>query len=85
MAVYRAKQGFAYDDTDGVPRIIVPGTLVSDADPGFKGREDLFEPVEEHVVAESARRRGKAVEDASAEPNVRRSVSTRIASKGDDK
>jgi hypothetical protein len=75
MAVYRAKEGFSYDDKDGVPRIIVPGTLLSDTDSGFKGREELFEPVEAHVVAESARRRGKSVEDASAEPNTRRSVS----------
>ncbi len=74
MAVYRAKQGFCYDDAAGVPRIVVPGSLMSDADPGFKGRESLFEPVEEHIVAESARRRGRSVEDASAEPNSRRSA-----------
>jgi hypothetical protein len=78
MAVYRAKESFAYDDKDGVPRIVTPGMLLSDNDPGFKGRESLFEPVEEHVVAETARRRGKSVEDATAEPNTRRSVSTRI-------
>ncbi len=84
MAVYRAKEGFSYDDKDGVPRIVVAGSLISDSDPGFKGRESLFEPVEEHVVAESARRRGKPVEDASAEPNARRSVST-TPPKGDEK
>ncbi|OMC02168.1 hypothetical protein [Mycolicibacterium fortuitum] len=84
MAVFRAKEGFSYDDKDGVPRIVVPGTLMSDSDPGFKGRESLFEPVEAHVVAESARRRGKQVEDTSAEPNSRRSISTN-PQKGDDK
>lgn len=82
MAVYRAKQGFAYDDVDGTPRIVVPGTLMSDTDPGFKGREELFEPVEAHVATESARRRGKSVEDASAEPGVRRSASP-TTQKGD--
>lgn len=76
MAVYRAKAGFCYDDKDGVPRIVAPGELMLDTDPGFKGREDLFDPVEAHVATESARRRGKPVEDASAEPNSRRSVST---------
>lgn len=84
MAVYRAKEGFSYDDKDGVPRIVVPGTLLSDTDPGFKGREGLFEPVEAHVVAETARRRGKSVEDASAEPNARRSVSA-STQRGDEK
>ncbi|PVA66211.1 hypothetical protein [Mycobacteroides abscessus] len=84
MAVYRAKEGFSYDDTNGVPRIVAAGSLMSDNDSGFKGRENLFEPVEAHVVAESARRRGKSVEDASAEPNARRSVST-TPPKGDEK
>lgn len=84
MAVFRAKEGFSYDDRDGVPRIVVPGTLMSDSDPGFKGREGLFEPVEAHLAADSARRRGKAVEDASAEPGVRRSASP-TTQKGDVK
>lgn len=84
MAVYRAREGFSYDDASGVPRIVAAGSLMSDTDPGFKGRENLFEPVEAHVVAESARRRGKSVEDASAEPNARRSVST-TPPKGEEK
>lgn len=84
MAVYRAKEGFSYDDRDGVPRIVVPGTLMSDSDPGFKGRESLFEPVEVHVESESARRRGKPVEDASAEPGARRSANP-TTQKGDAK
>lgn len=84
MAVYRAKAGFCYDDKDGVPRIVAAGDLMSDSDPGFKGREELFDPVEAHVVAESARRRGKSVEEATAEPNARRSLPGRPNQKGDD-
>ncbi len=84
MAVYRAKISFSYDDKDGVPRIVGQGDLMSDTDPGFKGRESLFDPVEAHVVAESARRHGKTVEDASAEPGARRSAAP-TTQKGDVK
>ncbi len=62
MAIYAAKEAFTFDQ-DGAPRVFTPGDLISDDDPGYKGRERLFEPVS--VVA--ARRSG-VTETASAAP-----------------
>jgi hypothetical protein len=50
MAIYAAKEAFTFDQ-NGVPRFFSPGTLVSDDDPGYKGREHLFEPVEVRAAA----------------------------------
>lgn len=74
MAIYRAKEAFALPGPTG--RVVTPGSLMSDDDPAFKGKEHLFELVEDHVRKDTARVRGNNVEDASAEPNTRRSVST---------
>lgn len=73
--IYRAREAFAYTDKDGAARIVTPGMLVSASDPGYKGREKLFEPVDVAVEKAEARIAGKT-EDTSAEPNAKRSVST---------
>ncbi|MER7212459.1 hypothetical protein ACFYY8_33615 [Streptosporangium sp. NPDC001559] len=55
---------------DGVPRVVPVGHLVEDGDPLLVGREHLFEPVETHLA-----RREPAVEQATAAPGERRSIS----------
>lgn len=67
--VFRAREAFAYTDKQGVPRVVSPGFLISSDDPNYKGKEHLFEPVE----AAAARSAG-AVEEATAEPGVPRSM-----------
>lgn len=74
MATYRCKHPFAFD-VDGVSRVVVVDEVVSTDDPAFTARQelftnsDLFEPLEDYV----ARRTG--VEQATAEPGEKRSVS----------
>lgn len=67
MAIYAAKEAFTFDQ-DGVPRFFASGTLVSDDDPGFKGREHLFQAVEVAAAARAA-----ATETAAAAPGEHRS------------
>lgn len=76
MALFAANQAFCFDGPDGVPRVFTKGVLIDDNDPAYKGRENLFEPVE--VLAERPLHQaaGRGVEDASSEPNAKRSVST---------
>jgi hypothetical protein len=74
MALYSANQAFAFTDKKGVPRVITHGQLMSDSDPDFKGKEALFESVE--VAAERPAKQASGMEDASAEPNAKRSIST---------
>lgn len=62
MAIYAATQAFTFDE-NGVPRVFTPGTPIEDTDPGFKGREHLFEPVED-----TAERRHSVTETATAAP-----------------
>lgn len=69
MAVYRAREAFAYTDKQGTPRAISPGYLMSDDDPNFKGKEKLFEPVE------VAAARAAGIEETTAEPGALRSLS----------
>jgi hypothetical protein len=45
---------------------------VDGRDPDYRGREHLFEPVE--LAADRPGLRASGVEDASAEPNARRSL-----------
>lgn len=68
MAIYRAKEAFALPGITG--RVVTPGSLMSDDDPDFKGREHLFEPVET-----AAARAASATETASAAPGERRTRS----------
>lgn len=83
MAIYRAKEPFAYTDPAGVPRTVRAGDLFNGDDACVVQRPRLFEAVE---VAAS---RTTAVESATAAPGEKRSVSTRgrgkrAASKRDD-
>jgi hypothetical protein len=73
MAIFSANQSFCFDSKDGVPRTFRKGTLISDNDPDYKGREALFEPVEDAAARPGLRAAG-VTEDASAEPNARRSI-----------
>jgi hypothetical protein len=69
MAVFRAKESFALTDRNGVRRVVSAGTLMDGRDPALKGREHLFE-----LAADRPGLRRSAVEDATAEPNSRRSL-----------
>jgi hypothetical protein len=79
MAVLRAKEAFAYNDSAGVPRVVRPGDLFDASDPAVKKRGHLFETVEVNVE------RRATVEAATAAPGERRSVSVpRKTRKADD-
>jgi hypothetical protein len=56
--------------------VYTPGELVASDHPHVKGREDHFETVEAHVSARSA-----GVEQATAAPGERRSVTKKTAAK----
>ncbi|MGW6121500.1 hypothetical protein ACWFRF_20830 [Nocardia sp. NPDC055165] len=73
--ILRAREAFSYTDKSGVPRVVRPGDLVDSDDPDVKGREHLFETVE---VA--ANRAAGAVEQTTAAPGEKRTVSTRKTS-----
>lgn len=64
MAVYRAVKSFT--GRDG--RVIRRGDLVDDRGPEYRGREHFFE------LAARPGRRASAVEEATAEPNARRTL-----------
>lgn len=87
MSTYRCREAFtAYGKGGdlGDIRVIAAGTLVADGDPVLKGRESLFEKVEDHVEKYGRRDRvtkdsekerdSKVVERATADPGERRSV-----------
>lgn len=74
MATLRAREPFSYNDINGVPRNVSAGDLFDSADRNVKGRELLFEAVE--VDIDRRRKAAAGVEDATAEPGERRSVST---------
>lgn len=71
MATLRCKEPFSCD-VDGVPRTVPAGTLLDSDDPIVKGREKLFEPVDAFME-----RRAPRVEQATAEPGEKRSLSRR--------
>ena len=73
MATLRCKEPFSAD-LNGVPRTIPAGALLDSDDPIVKGRERLFEPVDAYMVRRS---QSAQVEQATAEPGERRSVSRR--------
>lgn len=64
MAVYRVREPFAFDQSNGVQRVMRVGDLVSDSDPAYVGRENLFESVDAAAT--------RAVETATAAPGERR-------------
>lgn len=75
MAILSVKQAFAIDEK-GVTRIFHPGQLVDSDDPAVKGREVLFDTVEDVV----GRRTGQVpasdvIEAATAEPGQKRARS----------
>lgn len=70
VAIFRAREAFAFTDQQGIPRVVRPGDLFDSGDACLKGRGHLFEPVEVN-----AERRRATVEDASAAPGEKRSVS----------
>jgi hypothetical protein len=72
VAKYRAIKSFEFTGKNGVSRVILKGTLIDGRDPNFKGKEQFFEPVE--LAADRPGLRRSAVEDATAEPNARRSL-----------
>lgn len=72
MATVRAKEAFSYQDVNGIPVMVSPGTLYDSNDPDVKKRAHLFEEVE--VAAARRKNRNAGVEDATAEPGVPRSV-----------
>lgn len=69
MAMFRATESFTFTGRNGAARTILKGTLMDGRDPDLKGREHLFE-----LAADRPGLRGSAVEDATAEPNARRSL-----------
>lgn len=74
MPILRVKEAFSVlSDPNG--RVYTPGVLVNADDPIVKGREVYFEPVE---VAAS---RHAPVEQATAAPGERRSVTKKAAAK----
>lgn len=85
MATVRAKEAFSYNDVNGVPVNVAAGALFDANDPDVKKRAHLFE--EPEVAAARRKHRNSGVEDATAEPGAKRSVSTtgRARSKSDDK
>ncbi len=70
-AIYRAREAFAFTDKRGVPRVVNAGDLIAADDPSLKGKIHLFEQVE------LAAARASGVEEATAEPGSRRSLSTK--------
>ncbi|AMU39237.1 hypothetical protein A3N99_02805 [Mycobacteroides abscessus] len=76
MGHVRAKEAFAYTDHNGIPRVVRPGAIFTDDDPAVTKRAHLFEPIEAGIE-----RRQPTVEDATAEPGAKRSVSTKGAAK----
>jgi hypothetical protein len=76
MSVFPRIQPFAFTDHTGCPRVVHVGELMADSDKDFKGRESMFEPVET-AAARPALRAAGVMEDATAEPNTKRSVRPR--------
>ena len=79
MTTLRAREPFSFNDINGVPRAVSAGDLFDSADRNVKGREHLFEPVEVDI---DRRRKATSVEDATAEPGAKRSLSTTSGPKG---
>ncbi|QTJ64980.1 hypothetical protein HYG77_04780 [Rhodococcus sp. ZPP] len=75
MSILRAREAFAFTDSQGVPRVVRPGDLFDDSDPSVVGREKLFEPVEVAAHRAEAAVSG-GVEAAVAAPGEKRSVTT---------
>lgn len=78
MAILRVREAFSVlGDPNG--RVYTPGELVSADDPHVKGREHMFETVEDHVATRAASSPTGAVETATAAPGQRRSRSKKTS------
>lgn len=77
MAILRCKEPFSAD-VDGVPRTVTAGQIVDSKDRVVKGREHLFEPIEDYASRQAGR-----VEAATAAPGEKRSVPTKRAASAD--
>lgn len=77
MKILRVRDSFMYYGP-GYQRMFCAGDLVDSEDPAVKGREQLFQPVEDFVQQRRDRPqiglRGRVVERATAEPGERRNV-----------
>ncbi|GHH87820.1 hypothetical protein [Streptomyces capitiformicae] len=68
MAIYRCKEPFR-TTVNGAKRVVPAGELIEDSDPVFKGREHLFQKVDDYVA-----RHSPTVERATAEPGEKRGL-----------
>jgi len=68
----RCREAFSFD-RDGVTVVVNPGALRPSGHPDVKGREGLFEPVEEAATRQASRPTLQA-ERATAAPGERRTV-----------
>lgn len=81
-AVVRAREPFSYTDHHGIPRIVRAGDVFNATDPDVMKRAHLFEPVQAAVdradktVSEHEAPPAPTVEQTTAEPGERRSVTT---------
>jgi hypothetical protein len=81
MAVLRVKEPFSVD-IKGAAFVFSAGQLVDSSHPAVKGREHLFETVDQWMGRQDV---GSRVEQATATPGEKRSVSTKKAApKHDD-
>ncbi|MBE7163147.1 MAG: hypothetical protein INR72_18055 [Williamsia herbipolensis] len=82
MSVVRAREAFSYTDHHGIPRVVRAGDVLSATDPDVMKRAHLFEPVQAAVdradktVSEHEAPPTPTVEQTTAEPGERRSVTT---------
>lgn len=79
MSLIRCREPFSAD-VDGVPRTVAAGALVDESDPIVKGREALFETVDDYAARTN---RVRPVEAATAEPGEKRSVEPKPERKAD--
>lgn len=78
--IYRCKQAVAFDRPDGTGSVIGADQVVSSDDPMFDGRQDLFKRTELFEPFEDfAARQTSTVEQATADPGEKRSVTKRQA------
>lgn len=88
MKILRVRDSFMYYG-GGDPRMFAAGDLIDASDPVVKGREALFQDVEDFVQQKTDRPqiglRGRVIERASAEPGEKRAFSPKPDTKPDDK
>lgn len=86
MAIKRARESFAYWDSNGVPHDVPAGSLIdSDKAPQvYKGKEHLFEDVDVFVEQQEKKAEGykaestKKMESATAAPGEKRSLTSPV-------